>query len=162
MLGPYKIQMLNAWLSRGAGQEEALRVASELNSSTKDKSKLAKNKYMGAGMRYHTGFTNTLDDNSRPVVTSSGHVYYFADELVQEYAKKATGLFYEGALFESNATASLNRVSQNLTETKVTTSFTGRTAYLGQNGIKNLLDNNIEKVLAQNNVYYNTKEQKHI
>ena len=162
MMGAYRLPIMEA-LARakndGRDQDDVLKLLGLMNASSKEKSKLGKGIMMGGGFRFHTGFTNSLDENSRPVIGGSGNVYYLAEEAIKAVSEKALGTFYEGSLFESNMTSYINRVQNNILG-NASTSFTGRTAYVGQRGIHTILDNNFQRIMDQNTVEFNTKAQK--
>lgn len=159
LIGAYRIPIMRALAkSKVEDHSEILKLFDLLNLSGKDKSKTGKDIYMGGGFRYHTGFTDTLDDNSRPVIGGSGNVFYMLTKNVKKAAEESIGTVYEGALFESAGTSYINRIQRDLTG-DITTSFTGRTAYVNQIGIDKLINDFKTDILDKNKVNFKTGEQ---
>ena len=158
MIGPFRVNIMRE-LARWNNQDEfTYGVIDDLNVSTKDKSKLGKDILMGADVRFATGFTNPIDENSRPVIGGSGNVKYLLDKDIDEAVRKAEGILYKGALFESGDSLYLNRAYQEGIGSMATT-FTGRTAYVGEIGLRVILENNKDKVLRENKVIINQQDQ---
>ena len=126
--------------------------------STKDKSKLGKGTYMGANFRYRTGFTDPIDENSRPVITGAGNVYYLDAKNVAKAVKESVGTMYAGALFDSDLIEQINVVDRKYGNQAIT-SFTGRIAYINQIGIDKLLEDYKDDILEKNKHYFKSDEQ---
>lgn len=160
VLGPFRVNLMRALAdAANAGDNELSMLLDGLNFSTKDKSKAGKDILMGGGFRFHTGFTNALDENSRPVIGGSGNVFYLEDTNLEKAASKAKGLFYKGALFESDSTRYINKTTRAGIG-DATTTFTGRTAYVGEIGIRQIVKNNFNKIMNDNTIEAGTQEQK--
>lgn len=147
MLGAYRLTLMKA-LAKKEGNKELLWFLGEANASTKEKSKLGKDVLMGGGFRFHTGFTNTLDENSRPVIGGSGNVFYLSEDLINSAIKETVGKIRLNPIFTGQGFEQLNKINNDLIG-RTTTGFTGRTAYVGQEGIKIILDNNMNRILDQ-------------
>jgi hypothetical protein len=147
MLGAYRLTLMKA-LAEKEGNDELLWFLGEANASTKEKSKLGKDVFMGGGFRFHTGFTNTLDENSRPVIGGSGNVFYLSEDLINSAVKETAGKIRLNPIFTGQGFEQLNKINNDLIG-RTTTGFTGRTAYVGQEGIRIILDNNMDRILSQ-------------
>ena len=147
MLGAYRLTLMKA-LAEKEGNDELLWFLGEANASTKEKSKLGKDVFMGGGFRFHTGFTNTLDENSRPVIGGSGNVFYLSEDLINSAVKETAGKIRLNPIFTGQGFEQLNKINNDLIG-RTTTGFTGRTAYVGQEGIRIILDNNMDRILDQ-------------
>ena len=147
MLGAYRLTLMKA-LAEKEGNDELLWFLGEANASTKEKSKLGKDILMGGGFRFHTGFTNTLDENSRPVIGGSGNVFYLSEDLINSAIKETAGKIKLNPIFTGQGFEQLNKINNDLIG-RTTTGFTGRTAYVGQEGIRIILDNNMDRILSQ-------------
>ncbi len=161
-LSAYRIEILQGYTEAlAANSPEALRIVRNLTIGTKGKGKQERGILMGAGLRFETGALDSFNDLGRPVVDSSGNVQWIASEALDEniISKNIGGTFYKGALFEDNMSKRVNRqVSDGAGE--IMTSWTSRTAYVGEYGLKTILDNNFDKVMNNNTVKHITKEQK--
>jgi hypothetical protein len=158
MIGPYRVNIMRALAAYSHQDEETFNIINDLNVSSKDKSKLGKDVLVGANTRFMTGFTNPIDENSRPVIGGSGNVRYLLDENLNKAAEASNGILYKGALFESADTMYINRAYQEGIG-QMSTTFTGRTAYVGEIGLRTILENNKDKVLRENKVIINQKDQ---
>ena len=158
MIGPYRVNIMRALAAYSHQDEETFNIINDLNVSSKDKSKLGKDILVGANTRFMTGFTNPIDENSRPVIGGSGNVRYLLDENLDKAAEVSNGILYKGALFESADTMYINRAYQEGIG-QMSTTFTGRTAYVGEIGLRTILENNKDKVLRENKVIINQKDQ---
>ena len=158
MLGPYRINMIRELADYLDDDSEFKRLLSGLNVSTKDKSKLGKDVVIGANVRYLTGFTNPIDENSRPVIGGSGNVRYFLEENLDKAASSSQGLFFKGSLFESTDTLNMNRVVDDVAG-NLYTGFTARTAYVGEIGLRAILETNKDKILKENKALFNQEKQ---
>lgn len=147
LIGPYRKNILEALAKPGS---DVAYIASNLNTATKDKSKLGKGKMMGGNIRFETGVLNTFENLGRPPVYGSGNVYYLAAENIKNVSEKALGTFYEGALFESTFTNEINKRSIAGVG-DITTAFSSKTAYLGQKGITDLITESYDDILKSNN-----------
>ena len=147
MMGAYRLSMMRA-LAEQQGNYELVEFIDTMNASTKEKSKLGNDIYMGGGFRFHTGFTNTLDENSRPVIGGSGNVYYLSENLIDSAVKEFGNKIRTNSLFSSDSIERLNHINNELIG-RTTTGFTGRTAYVGQEGIRIILNNNMDRILSQ-------------
>ena len=149
-LSAYRVEIMQT-LAETTGNADVQQLASGLTIGTKGKGKLQKGKLMGSDMRFATGFSNAFDNLGRPVVDGSGNVKFVRSDQVKEATKKMQGMFYEGALFESVDTDKLNRIAADGVG-EITTGWTSRTAYVGQQGIKAIIETNHDKVLANNTI----------
>ena len=157
-LTSYRVQILQG-LADKTGDANIQRIADGLTIGTKGKGKLQKGKMMGSNMRFETGAMNAFENLGRPVVDGSGNVKFMPSRQIEEAANKVKGLFYEGALFESDASEVLNRkLVDGVGE--VSTGWTSRTAYVGQVGLKTIIENNFDTVMSNNTVRKMEKEQK--
>lgn len=157
-IGPYRVNIMRE-LAKYANQDEVVfGIIDSLNVSTKDKSKLGKDVLIGANVRYGTGFTNPIDENSRPVIGGSGNVKYLLDEDINKAAKVSNGILYKGSLFESSGTMYINRAYQEGIG-GMSTTFTGRTAYVGEIGLRTIIENNKDRILKENKVIINQQDQ---
>ena len=147
MLGAYRITLMKA-LAEKQGNEELLEFLEDVNASTKEKSKLGKDIFMGGGFRFHTGFTNTLDENSRPVIGGSGNVFYLSEDLIKKTVEETSGKIRMNPLFTGQSFEQINKINNELIG-RTTTGFTGRTVYVGQEGIRIILENNMDRILDQ-------------
>ena len=147
MLGAYRLTLMKA-LAEKQGNEELAWFLDKANASTKEKSKLGKDVLMGGGFRFHTGFTNTLDENSRPVIGGSGNVFYLSEDLINKTIEETAGKIRLNPIFTGQGFEQLNKINNDLIG-RTTTGFTGRTAYVGQEGIRIILDNNMDRILKQ-------------
>ena len=147
MMGAYRLSMMRT-LAEKQGNTELVEFINYMNASTKEKSKLGNDIFMGGGFRFHTGFTNTLDENSRPVIGGSGNVYYLSENLVEEAAKEFGRKMRTTQLFTSESVEKMTHLNNQLLG-RATTGFTGRTAYVGQEGIRIILNNNMDRILSQ-------------
>jgi hypothetical protein len=157
-LSAYWVEIVQG-LSDARGDANTRKLSSGLTIGTKGKGKLQHGKLMGSNMRFATGFANSLDNLGRPVVDGSGNVKFIRSDQVREAAKRAQGLFYDGALFESVSTDPLNKKIANGVG-EITTGWTSRTAYVGQHGIKAIIENNQDRVLANNTIKNLADEKK--
>ena len=157
-LTSYRVQMLQS-LAEQTGDSNIQRLSDGLTIGTKGKGKLQKGKLMGSNMRFETGAMNTFENLGRPVVDGSGNVKFIPSKQIQDATKKVQGLFYEGALFESSASETLNR---KLTEGvgEISTGWTSRTAYVGEIGLKTIIKNNFDTVMDNNTIKHLETEQK--
>ena len=158
MLGAYRLTLMKA-LAEKEGNDELLWFLGEANASTKEKSKLGKDVLMGGGFRFHTGFTNTLDENSRPVIGGSGNVFYLSEDLINSAVKETAGKIRLNPIFTGQGFEQLNKINNDLIG-RTTTGFTGRTAYVGQEGIRIILDNNMDRILNQQWEHLNSDAEK--
>ena len=158
MIGPYRVNIMRALAAYSHQDEEVFNIINDLNVSSKDKSKLGKDILVGANTRFMTGFTNPIDENSRPVIGGSGNVKYLLDENLEKAAEVSNGILYKGALFESADTMYINRAYQEGIG-QMSTTFTGRTAYVGEIGLRTILENNKDKILRENKVIINQQDQ---
>ena len=147
MLGAYRLTLMKA-LAEKEDNKELLWFLGEANASTKEKSKLGKDVFMGGGFRFHTGFTNTLDENSRPVIGGSGNVFYLSEDLINLAVKETAGKIRLNPIFTGQGFEQSNKINNDLIG-RTTTGFTGRTAYIDQEGIRIILDNNMDRILDQ-------------
>ena len=157
-LSAYWVEIVQG-LSNARGNADTKKLSSGLTIGTKGKGKLQRGKLMGSNMRFATGFANSLDNLGRPVVDGSGNVKFIRSDQVREAAKRSQGLFYEGALFESMDTDPLNKKITNGVE-EITTGWTSRTAYVGEHGIRAIIENNQDRVLANNTIKNLADEKK--
>ena len=157
-LSAYWVEIVQG-LSDARGNSDTRKLSSGLTIGTKGKGKLQHGKLMGSNMRFATGFANSLDNLGRPVVDGSGNVKFIRSDQVREAAKRAQGLFYDGALFESVETDPLNKKIANGVG-EITTGWTSRTAYVGEYGLRAIIENNQDKVLAHNTVKNLADEKK--
>ena len=159
MISAYTVSILRTLEEEMVGDTSDVRKIIEgLVGSTKDKSKLGKGTYMGANFRYRTGFTDPLDENSRPVITGAGNVYYLDAKNVAKAVKESVGTMYAGALFDSDLIEQINVVDKKYGNQAIT-SFTGRIAYINQIGIDKLLDDYKDDILEKNKHYFKSDEQ---
>lgn len=157
-LSAYWVDIVRA-VAEARGTDDAVRLGGTLTIGTKGKGKLEVGKLMGSNMRFATGFANSLDNLGRPVVDGSGNVKYIRNNHVKEAVNRAAGLLYDGQLFESIDTDHINKkVANGVGE--LTTGWTSRTAYVGEMGIKSILQNNIDKVLNNNTIENLADEKK--
>ena len=157
-LTAYRAQILQG-LAEQTGDENIQRLASGLTIGTKGKGKLQKGKMMGSNLRFETGAMNAFENLGRPVVDGSGNVKFIPSRQIEEAAEKVKGLFYEGALFESSASERINRkIVDGVGE--ISTGWTSRTAYVGEIGLKTIINNNFDTVMKNNTVRKMEKEQK--
>lgn len=147
MMGAYRLSMMRA-IAENQGDYDLVDFIDTMNASTKEKSKLGNDIYMGGGFRFHTGFTNTLDENSRPVIGGSGNVFYLSEDLIKGAVKEFGNKIRTNPLFSSDSLEKLNHINNELIG-RTTTGFTGRTAYVGQEGIRIILNNNMDRILNQ-------------
>ncbi len=160
VLGPYRVNIMRSLAdAANRGDAEISRLIDGLNFSTKDKSKAGKDILMGGNFRFHTGFMNPLDENSRPVIGGSGNVFYLEDDDLDNAVKKITGIFSKGSLFESDETLYLNKTTRAGIGAASTT-FTGRTAYVGEIGLRSIIQNNFDRIMNDNTIEVGTQEQK--
>ena len=160
VIGPYRVSIMKALAAEANKGDEVLnQILDGLNFSTKDKSKAGKDILMGGGFRFHTGFMNALDENSRPVIGGSGNVFYLEDENVEKAVKKITGIVSKGSLFESDTTKYINRTTREGLGS-ATTTFRGRVAYVGEIGLRSIIENNFDRIMNNNTIEVGTKEQK--
>jgi hypothetical protein len=160
VIGPYRVNIMRELAKEfNAGDMELFGIIDELNFSTKDKSKAGKDILMGANTRFHLGFLNPLDDNSRPVIGGAGNVFYLEEDKIKQAANKIAGIKGYSQLFASDETQYINRAyKEGIGQT--VTSFTGRTAYVGEIGIRTIIKNNFDTVMNNNSVEFNSKEQR--
>jgi hypothetical protein len=149
-LTAYRVEILQG-LAKITGDDNIQRLSSKLTIGTKGKGKLEKGKLMGSNMRFETGFANSLDNLGRPVVDGSGNVKFFTKQQILDAAKKTNGLITEGGLFESDF---LNLVTQRADDVvgDIGVSWTSRTAYVGERGIRAIIENNMDTVLNNNTI----------
>ena len=153
VIGPYRVNIMRELAkekNKGDGNSLFFDIIDTGNYSTKDKSKAGKDIIMIGGGRFHLGFTNAIDENSRPVIGGAGNVFYLDEDRIKEATEKFTGILGSGAVFESNETRYINKISKEVLEG--TTTFTGRTAYVGEIGIRTIIKNNFDRVMADNTV----------
>ena len=154
----YRVEIARE-LARMQGDQTTRDITAGLTIGTKGKGKLEHGKLMGANMRFEVGATNGYDNLGRPVVDGAGNVKFIRSNQIDDAIKAVQGNFYEGALLETNQTRRINR--RNLDAVgDVVTGWTGRTLYVGEMGIKTILENNFDKVMANNNVKRLTDKQK--
>ena len=154
----YRVEILRNLMDQ-FGTEEAKRIAKGLTIGTKGKGKLETGKLMGSNMRYEVGALNIQENLGRPVVDGAGNVKFIRSNQVQDAVKKVQANFYEGALIETNATNQINRRAADGVG-DVITGWTSRTAYVGEVGIKTILENNFDTVMKNNTVAKLTQEKK--
>ena len=147
MMGAYRLSMMRA-LAEKQGNYDLVDFINTMNASTKEKSKLGNDIFMGGGFRFHTGFTNTLDENSRPVIGGSGNVYYLSEDMIDSATQKFGNKMRTNSLFTSESVERLTKINNDLLG-RTTTGFSGRTAYVGQEGIRIILNNNMDRILKQ-------------
>jgi hypothetical protein len=162
-IGPYRVNIMRELAkAKNAGSAEFEKFFSLIdpaNYSTKDKSKAGRDILFIGGGRFHVGFTNALDENSRPVIGGAGNVFYLPEENIQEAAAKFTGILTDGALFESDETRYINKITKDVLGNGSTT-FTGRTAYVGEIGIRTIIENNFDRVMNDNTIGAGLGEKK--
>ena len=146
----YRVDIMRT-LAEATGNEDVQQLSEGLTIGTKGKGKLQVGKLMGSDMRFATGFANSLDNLGRPVVDGSGNVKFIRADHVREATEQLQGMFYEGALLESIDTNRVNRVMSNGAG-EITTGWTSRTAYVGQQGIKAIIETNHDKIIANNTI----------
>lgn len=154
----YRVEILRALAEEG-GDVNAKQLVKGLTIGTKGKGKLQKSKLMGSNKRFATGAMNIFDNLGRPVVDGSGNVKYIRSNQIKQATNEVIGTFYEGALLESINTDRMNRYASTMTDDLVT-GWTSRTAYVGQHGIKSLIENNYDRVLANNNIAHLNADKK--
>lgn len=154
----YRIEILQK-LAESGGTSDVRKLASTLTIGTKGKGKLQKSKLMGSNMRFATGSMNTFDNLGRPVVDGSGNVKFIRSDQIRKATNQVRGVFYEGALLESLDTDHMNKYTSEAVGDLIT-GWTSRTAYVGQYGIKSLIENNYDKVLSNNSIKHLNKEKK--
>jgi hypothetical protein len=160
-IAPFKIDLIKSLEeSRGNTGTDFYKLVSGLNTGVKDKSKAGKDKYIGANTRFQVGFWNPGDDNSRPVIYSAGNVKYFAKENIDNMVKGSVGNMLEGSIFESLSMndSYINRITADGVG-QVSSSFTGKIAYLGQLAIDELLKNKAEEVIEANKELFGSREE---
>lgn len=157
-LSAYWIDIIQT-ITDDRGTDMARQLSKTLTIGTKGKGKLETGKLMGSNMRFATGFANSLDNLGRPVVDGSGNVKFIRNNQVKEAANRARGLFYDGAIFESIETDHLNKKIANGVG-ELTTGWTSRTAYVGEMGLKSILQNNFDTVMNNNSVKKLADEKK--
>ena len=157
-LTAYRYEIING-IVEATGDETVKRLASKVTIGTKGKGKLVKGKMMGSDMRFETGFANSLDNLGRPVVDGSGNVKFLTKEQLVNAAKKTDGLISEGGLFETDF---INMVTKRTDDVvgDMGVSWTSRTAYVGERGIKAIIENNIDNVLNSNTIKNLQADQK--
>ena len=157
-LTSYRVQILQE-LAAQTGDEDLQQLIAGATIGTKGKGKLQKGKLMGSNMRFETGAMNTFENLGRPVVDGSGNVKFMPSRQIEEAAEKVKGLFYEGALFESNASERINRkLADGVGE--ISTGWTSRTAYVGELGLKTIIKNNFDTVINNNTIEDLAQDQK--
>ena len=156
IISPYRINILRSLATEGS---DVASVLEHVNTATKDKSKLGKGILLGGNIRYETGVMNSFENLARPVVYGSGNVHYLNTKNIENTAKNALGTFFEGSLFESDVVNSITRKKVEGVG-KLSTNFTSRTAYVGQNAITTLIENNYNKVMNANSITTLTKDKK--
>ena len=157
-LSPYRIQIARD-LADLRGDDDIRRLSGGLTIGTKGKGKQVHGILMGSNLRFETGALNSFDNLGRPVVDSSGNVIWLQSENIKKAMNEMDGLFYEGSLFETHATDRVNRkIADGVGE--ITTSWSSRTAYVGEYGLRAILDNSMDQVLASNTVEHLADEQK--
>ena len=154
----YRIELIRN-LANKAGSIDAQKVSDKLTIGTKGKSKLVHGILMGANMRFEVGALNLQENLGRPVVDGAGNVKFIRSNQIQEAANRIKANFYEGALLETDATDKINRkIADGVGD--VITGFTSRTAYVGEVGLKIILENNFDTVMKNNSVARLTAEKK--
>ena len=160
-IGPYKIDLIKSLEeARGNTGTDFYRLISGATTGVKDKSKAGKDKYIGANTRFQVGFWNPGDDNSRPVIYSAGNIKYFAKENIDKMVKESVGNMLEGSIFESLSMndSYINRIIADGVG-QVSSSFTGKIAYLGQLAIDELLKSKAEEVIEANKELFGSREE---
>ena len=159
-LSSYRVQILQDY-ANAMGNQDLIRIAKNLNIGSKGKGKQEHGLLMGAGMRFEVGAVDSFNNLGRPVVDSSGNVRWIAAEKIDndKVAKKIGGTFFKGAMLEDPVSIRANNfVSEGAGE--LITSWTSRTAYVGEYGLKAILDNNFDKVMQANSVKHLAQDQK--
>ena len=153
MIGPYRVNIMRE-LARWNNQDEfTFGLVDSLNVSTKDKSKLGKDVLMGANLERVNIIQKYLEN-----LRFNVNIELLLDKDIDEAVESSAGILYRGALFESNETLYLNRAYQEGIG-NMSTTFTGRTAYVGEIGLRTILENNKDKVLRENKVIINQQDQ---
>ena len=156
---PFRIQIAKD-LAKIKGDSDVVRMSEGLTIGTKGKGKQEHGTLMGAYTRFETGVLDSQENLGRPVVDSSGNTIWVPTQNIKNAAKQMdNGIFYEGTLFES---ASINKVNRKISEGvgEISTSWTSRTAYVGEYGLRAILENNMEEVIANCKVKNMTEQQK--
>jgi hypothetical protein len=154
LIGPYRVNIMRELAkikNKGDMDTTFYDTIDPANFSTKDKSKAGRDILFIGGGRFHVGFTNAIDENSRPVIGGAGNVFYLDEDNVKEAVQKFGGVLSDSSLFESEETRYINKISKDVLGNGTTT-FTGRTAYVGEIGITTILKNNFNRVMADNTV----------
>ena len=158
-ISPFRIQIARD-LAKFRGDSDVVRMSEGLTIGTKGKGKQEHGTLMGANTRFETGVLDSQENLGRPVVDSSGNTIWVPTQNIKNAAKQMDdGIFYEGTLFES---ASINKVNRKISEGvgEISTSWTSRTAYVGEYGLRAILENNMEEVIANCKVKNMTEQQK--
>ncbi len=143
LIGPYRITLIDAYNKVIGKNQEVDFLADVMTSATKDKSKFGKQITIGS-QRFETGFWTPYDDNSRPVIYSSGHVHYYSGKQLDKITKAKSGLLHKGSIFQSGYTK--RSAIKHKDYDDFFTEFTARTAYLSHKSIIEILDDNKERL----------------
>ena len=154
----YRVEIARG-VAQQRGDQRAKDVTAGLTIGTKGKGKLERGVLMGANTRYEVGFANSLENLGRPVVDGAGNVKFIRSTQIEDAINVAKNNVYEGAFIESIFTDNVNRKNLD-TVGDVVTGWTNRTAYVGQVGIKSIIENNFDKVMKNNSIEKLTKDQK--
>ena len=157
-LTAYRVQIARD-IAEVTGTDDARYIASGLTIGTKGKGKLEHGKLMGSNMRYQVGAMNVFEDLGRPVVDGAGNIKFMRSNQIKDAMNVVKANFYEGALLETSFTDQMNRrILDGVGE--VVTGFSSRTAYVGQVGIKTIIENNFDTVMKNNSIEKLTQDQK--
>lgn len=156
----YRTEIIRT-IAQHRGTEDLKKLVKGLTIGTKGKGKLESDKMMGSNLRFTTGDMNIFDNLGRPVVDGSGNVKFLTKAQLEAAEQTLDGVtkLYSGSLFESAAFSRINNKTLNGVG-KVTTGFTSRTAYVGQRGIRAIIENNMDTVLNSNSIAHLNDEQK--
>lgn len=144
LIGPYRKTLIDVYNKVIGHNQEVEFLTNIMTSATKDKSKFGKQIMIGS-QRFETGFWTPYDDNSRPVIYSSGHVHYYSGKQLDEVAKARKGLFHKGSIFQSGYTK--RSAIKHKDRDDFYTEFTARTAYISHDTIVDILDDNKERLV---------------
>ena len=157
-LSAFKIELVRN-LTDQMGTQDARNIAQGLTIGVKGKGKFETGKLMGANMRFEVGSLNIQENLGRPVVDGAGNVKFIRSNQIKNAMNEIQANFYEGALLETNLTDQINRKTLDGVG-DVITGFTSRTAYVGEVGLKIILENNFDTVMKNNSVARLTAEKK--
>ena len=158
-ISAYRAQILQS-IAEQTGTEDIQRLSAGLTIGTKGKGKLQVGKMMGSNMRFTTGTSDKLDNLGRPVVDGSGNVKFIPTSFIEEAIDNARhGAISKDPLISDIYSDRINkRIADGVGE--ITTGWTSRTAYVGEYGIKAIIENNFNKVMNNNSIKNLSQEKK--